>query len=179
MADLDVPPDQTNKALRRLESGPALCAAAFVALTVWLLPILYLMFNPMYRPAPRSIWLIEGVLVGIAAVAWVIGVVLFRGSCRAVPGWIAALGKFHMYGLAIAVCGVVSLVAVFWCEEVARASRPYVPLLPILSTVAVVFACAVIGWWLYRRAKRVIAPFQRASAVHLARQWTQTERADK
>ncbi len=171
MADLKVPADRINKALRRLQTGPALSTCAVAALIVWLLPTLYVMIFPFsgYSSPPLSIWIFLMSSIVLAVVCWVVGVFMFRSSCGARPDWVIVLATFHLYGTLVAASGIAAIAALLWCAFVVKASLPVVPGLQIAGSGLFIVACAFTGRWLYGRAKAIIAPLQRECAARLAR----------
>jgi hypothetical protein len=176
VADLEVPAEKINKALRRLETGSALSTSAFATLIFWLLPTLYVAIFPFpgYSPPPLWIWVFLISLILLAVIGWVVGVLIFRSSCMGKVGWVTALASFHLYGTLVAASGVAAIVAVLWAYAVLNTSPPHVPILEVGASGLVVAASRVAWRWLYGRAKATIAPLQRECAARLAREGSPT-----
>ena len=176
MADLEVPAERINRALRRIQTGPALSTSAFVVLFLWLLPTLYVAMFPFsgYSSPPLWIWTFLISMIVLAAVGWAVGVFMFRSSCEARSGWGIALATFHFYGTLLAAAGMAAIATLFRCALTVKASRPHVPVLQVAGSGLFVVATVVAAPWLYKRAKATIAPLQRERAARLAREYLST-----
>lgn len=176
MADLEVPAERINRALRRLQTGPALSTSAFTALILWLLPALYVVVFPFSGTSspPLGIWIFLISSIVLAVVAWVVGVFMFRSSCQPKSGWVIALATFHIFGTLVAASGIAAIAAVLWCVITVEASLPYIPVFQVAGSGLFVVACAIAGRWLYGRAKATIALLQRECAARLAREYPST-----
>ena len=182
LADLEVPATLITRELRRMQTGPALCGAAAVALTLWLLPILLLMLHSPASPRKTVAYGLVSALIGAAVAAWGVGATRFRSSCRSKPGWIAALATFHCYALLIAAVCLATLLVAAACVSaplmgVAVSLPPGLawvtvvptPLREVLALLVLPITALFGAWWMYRRAKARIAILQREVAATMAR----------
>lgn len=176
MTDLEIPVERINKALRRLQTGPALSTSAFAGLILWLLPALYVAVFPFsgYSSPSLGIWILLISLIVLAAVGWVVGVFMFHSSCEPRSAWVIPLATFHIYGTLVAASGIAAIAAVLWCVITVEASLPYIPVFQVAGSGLFVVACAIAGRWLYKRAKATIALLQRECAARLAREYPST-----
>jgi len=166
-----IPADQIRKALRRLESGPALATSMFLAIAVWLGPVCFVMASSRFSPMDPSMWTVVGAMIGACFVLWVVGVWLFRSSARGHPGWIGALVRFHLYGTAVAACGIAMIGAAVWCARAVAQSLPAIPVLPIAACGALIVAGIFAMRWVAEQSKQTIAPIQRARATEMVRDY--------
>ncbi|MCH7632713.1 MAG: hypothetical protein IIB59_05830 [Planctomycetes bacterium] len=161
--DLEVPAKLIRRALRRLESGAAICGAS-AAVMLLVVPLLIVMVILNAQP-PTFAWIFV-VSVGVAAmIFFVVGMFHFRRSCAPESRWLAALVRFTLLGCAIAVTGLTGSVAFFSAVAYMGPFRlPHVG-----ERIAVAIAMLPLSVWLYRVAKRAIHPLQRETAARFAR----------
>lgn len=169
LADLEVPGELMARALRRMETGAALCGATMCTLLYWLLPVLAVMLFQLHSPPSLYIWAFVLAAIVASVVFWIVGVFFFRASCGGKRGWFGALLRFNALACLIAGMGMSVIVLVGWCWLVVKASRPAIPVVEIIFVIVCV-PCLVLGTvWLYRRAKRMIRRLQRETAAGYAR----------
>ncbi len=169
VADLLVPAQRITKALRQLETGPAMATGALVTLLVWLLPLLVVMLWPGIGSPPAIAFalVIAGILACVAA--YVTGVRKFRRTCRARAGWTSALWRHHLFGLLTALCLSVFLVTSVVLVVSLTVGRGF-PRTGVMICVGVIIV-AFGGTWLFGRlAKQSIVSLQRACAAVWARE---------
>ena len=169
LADLEVPAELIARALRRMETGAALCGATMCALLYWLLPVLAVMLFPPNAPPPLSVWAFVLTAIVASVVFWVVGVFFFRASCGGKHGWFGALLRFNASACLIAGMGVPVITLIWWCSLVVKASRPGIPVTKILFVIVCVPGLLLGTVWLYHRAKRMIRRLQRETAARYAR----------
>lgn len=167
--DLAVPAEAIKKALRKLESGAAMCGAMPAVLLLLLFPLLIAMvLNAVSRP-PNSILLFLLGLVVVCLVLWIEGIFRFRASCEGKPGWVGAMIFFSACAFIIAGLGLSVLVIIGRLIVLATMSWPTIPLVEILFGAAVSVCLLVAATLIYRRAKREIHRLQRETAARTAR----------
>lgn len=168
--DLEVPAKLIRRALRKLESGAALCGASAATMLLFVGPLLYVMINPpMARPS-ILIWVFVATLGGAAMVFYVVGMVHFRRSCGHKSSWLPTLLWFTVLACLIAAAGLGAIVAVVFGIAIAVAMRPAIPFnLQVIARIMVAIVLLAMSTWLYRVAKRVIHPLQRETAARFAR----------
>lgn len=173
VADLEVPAQQIKKALRRLETGPALCGAMTATLAGWLLPILYLMLRRPIGPPFYLPWTVVSLIAG-AVIVWIVGLMMTRSSCGARRGWVVVSIKFSVSGLWIW-CSIFAELALI--VHVIQGIRSAVrgPLTPtefgeLVVSIAAAVGVFLVAAWLYRWARRSVASLQREAAVRLIRE---------
>ena len=175
--DLLVPADLINKQLRRLETGPGLCVAAVAGLAFWLLPVLSVMLHGAVSPPPVAVWVAEITMIVIAVGMWIVGLLMYRSSCRGQTGWVWTLFVFHVWGILVAALalGGAGSIMISWGSFGLPAPRvlwwPQAPdeLWSLLVSGIGLGAFAAGAPWAYRRAKSAVRPLQRRVAAQLAR----------
>jgi len=167
--DLEVPAALIRKALKKLESGAAMCGASASMLLLWVLPLLYMMVHPQLTPPPLYVWVSVAVMATGAILAYVVGALLFRRSCGHQSCWLSALLKFTILACLIAAFGLTAIVLIVSCSAVVAAARPAFPGMQVLARLGIAVALLVVSGWLYRVAKRTIHPLQRLTAARFAR----------
>lgn len=170
MEDLEVPAKQIRNALRRLESGAAVCGASSATMLLWVVPLLIVMLNQSTARPPLFGWIFVATLGVAAIVGYVVGMFHFRRSCRGNSRWLSALLWFCAVACMISITGMAALVAVVWCLAIVVNSWPALSFNEVLVRIcaATVFLAPVP--WLYRVAKRAIHPLQRETAARFARE---------
>lgn len=176
LADLAVPGELIARALRRMETGAALCGATMCALLYWLLPVLAVMLFQPRPPLPLFVWVFVFAAIVASVVFWVVGVFFFRASCGGKRGWFGALLRFNALACLIAGMCVSVIVLILWCSLVVKASRPATPVVEIIFVIVCVPGLLLGSVWLYRRAKRMIHRIQRETAARYSRSHWLTDR---
>ena len=176
LADLEVPAEFMARALRRMETGAALCGATMSALLYWLLPVLAVMLFPPHAPPPLYTWAFVFTAIAASVAFWIVGVLFFRASCGGKRGWFGALLRFNALACLIAGMGVSVIVLLWWCSLVVKASRPAIPVAEILFVIVCVPGLSFGTVWLYRLGKRMIRRLQRETAARYARSRWLTDR---
>ena len=115
--DLEVPAKLIRKALRRLESGAAICGASAATMLLWVFPLLIVMVNPPMMRPPAFVWTFIAILGVAAMVLYVVGMIHFRRSCGCKSRWLPALLWFTVLAWLIAAAGLAAIVAVISCTR--------------------------------------------------------------
>ncbi len=170
MIDLQVPAKQIRKALRRLESGAAMCGVSAATSLLWVGPLLVVMFNPQSTPPPLGAWVFVGGLGAGSVAGFALGLVHFRQSCASNPRWLSAILSFSAVACLIAAAGMTAIVAGIWSLTIVSATWPVVFTVDFFLRVGGAAALLVPIPWLYRAAKRSIHPLQRETAAKYARE---------
>jgi len=171
VADMLLPADQIRKALRRLETGPALATAMFVAIVAWLGPVCFILASPRVSPANPTLWTSVLAMIGVCALLWFVGVWKFRSSAGNHPAWVGALVRYHLYGLAVSACFLVMLLAVSRFILTVVRVQSTAMILPLATSAVLIPLCFLAMRWAAERAKRTIAPIQRARAAEMIRDY--------
>ena len=168
--DLEVPAKLIRRALRRLESGVAICGASASTLLLWVVPLLIVMVDPPMTRPPVYVWIFVTSLGAVSIVLYVIGMFHFRRSCGHKSRWFPMLLRFTVLACLIAACGLAAIVSFVLGIKTAIAMRPASPLnLLVAGRIVVAVALLAVSTWLYRVGKRSIHPLQRETAARFAR----------
>ncbi|MCH8146459.1 MAG: hypothetical protein IH987_00475 [Planctomycetes bacterium] len=176
LADLEVPAELMVRALRRMETGAALCGATASALFYWLLPVLAVMLFQLHPPLPLYIWVFVFAAIVASVVFWIVGVFFFRASCGGKQGWFGALWRFNALVCLVVGMSVSVIFLLWWGWLVVKASGPGIPVAEIILVIVCAPGLLLGTVWLYRRAKHMIRRLQRETAAYYARSHWLTDR---
>ena len=167
--DLEVPAKLIRKALKRLESGAALCGASAATMLLFVVPLLIVMAQPTTQ-TPMFAWRIVESVGGGAVIFYVVGMFQFRRSCEGKLDWFPTLLWFTVLACLISAAGLAAIVAIIWGIVIVVTVWPASPLnLQVGARIVVAITMLAISTWLYRVAKRAIHPLQRKTAARFAR----------
>ena len=168
--DLEVPAKLIRRALRRLESGAAICGASAATMLLWVIPLLIIMVNPPMSRPPAYVWILVVSLGAAAMIFFVVGMFHFRRSCARNSRWLPTLLWFTFLACLLSATGLAAIVAILSGIAIAVAMRPAFPLnVQTVVSMLVAIAMLPLSVWLYRVAKRAIHPLQRETAARFAR----------
>jgi hypothetical protein len=175
VGDVILPAAIITEQLRRMETAPALCLAAVLALAFFggITVMVVGPLHPISGVVPCMV-----LLLALTAMVWGVGVDRFRVSCMSKPGWPAALLRYHVWGLGLML--VVFAPAVLLGVVIALLSPPYrrlagLPVATLAATALAIIAARFrppIVTGMYRRAREDLEVLQREVAVSLARERT-------
>lgn len=176
---IELPADIIRKQLRRMETAPALCVGAVLCLTPFVL--ILALSRWVYLGNEILISVLSISVLGLAAWTW--SAARFRSSCRASPGWFAALLRYHVCGLGLTALVLGVIIGGVWSLQAstgpARNPSAMVGFLGGLALIAAIVALVIgfVGVRLHRWLKAAMEPLQREVAVTLARERTRRELA--
>ena len=165
LEDLQVPAKLIRRALRRLETGAALCGASAATMLLFVFPLLIVIINPPMGPPPVFVWMFVATLSVVAMILYIVGTIHFRRSCAGKSRWLPALLWFSVLACLIASTGLAAIAAVL-----SFAKWPALSLnLDVVARIGVAVALLALSAWFYRVAKRAIHSLQRETAARFAR----------
>lgn len=175
VGDVILPAAIITEQLRRMETAPAFCLAAFLAAALFGAIFAMLLRGPIRM---GEIFPCTAGLMSIVAIVWGVSVDRFRVSCTSKPGWPAALLRYHLWGIGLMLVVFGPTALIVWCASLMAPAYQTIIALPAVVLCASALVCVTV--WprptlmtrMYARAREDLEVLQREVAVALARDRT-------